>query len=93
MASKLNVTVSYLSAVENGNRNVPKEWESIISSEYELTPEQIWELKNAIIETEKIIAFSLNETGENSQKLLKALARKSDDISAEQLKKMFDILE
>lgn len=93
MASKLNVTVSYLSAVENGKRSVPGEWETIISKEYDLDPEQSWELQEAIIESEKMIIFALEHTGENSQKLLKALARKSGDISEEQLKMMFDILE
>nr|WP_251031943.1 helix-turn-helix transcriptional regulator [Exiguobacterium sp. s163] len=92
MASKLNVTVSYLSAVENGKRSVPAEWETVIFQTYNLDDLQRWELKESIIETEKVIAFSLNETGENNQVLLKALARKSEDISEEQLKKVFDIL-
>ena len=92
MASDLNVTVSYLSAVENGKRSVPSSWEQMISDAYDLGDEQRWELKEAIIESEKMITFPLEETGENSTALLKALARKSGDLSEEQLKKMFDIL-
>lgn len=92
MASDLNVTVSYLSAVENGKRSVPASWEQMISDAYDLGDEQRWELKESIIESEKMITFPLEETGENSTTLLKALARKSGDLSEEQLNKMFEIL-
>ena len=92
MASKLNVTVSYLSAVEHGKRPIPNDWESSIPQLYSLDEIQRWKLKESVIETEKLIAFHLNETGENNQALLKALARKSEDISEEQLKKVFEIL-
>ena len=34
MAEKLGVTVSYLSAVENGKRNIPDNWIEMIASEY-----------------------------------------------------------
>lgn len=92
MASKLGVTVSYLSAVEHGKRPIPNDWETSIPLLYQFDDIQRWELKESVIETEKLIAFNLNETGENNQVLLKALARKSEDISEEQLKKVFDIL-
>ncbi|WP_404354491.1 helix-turn-helix domain-containing protein [Exiguobacterium aurantiacum] len=92
MASKLGVTVSYLSAVEHGKRPIPNEWEISIPLLYQFDDIQRWELKESVIETENLIAFNLNETGENNQVLLKALARKSEDISEEQLKKVFDIL-
>ncbi|MFX4305455.1 helix-turn-helix transcriptional regulator [Exiguobacterium sp. A1_3_1] len=92
MASNLNVTVSYLSAVENGKRSIPGSWEHMISDTYNLNQEQRWELQDSIIESEKMIAFPLKETGENSTTLLKALARKSGDLSEEQLRKMFEIL-
>ncbi|WP_205625396.1 helix-turn-helix domain-containing protein [Oceanobacillus caeni] len=52
MAKKLDVTSSYLSAVENGKRNVPQSWVSEISSKYALDLEQRIELKNAAEESQ-----------------------------------------
>ena len=35
MADKLDVTVSYLSAVENGKRHMPSEWNERICDDYQ----------------------------------------------------------
>lgn len=43
MARKLDVTTSYLSAVERGKRKVPIEWSNIIAENYKLTEVQIQE--------------------------------------------------
>lgn len=51
MADKLEVTSSYLSAVENGKRNVPQNWISKITELYSLNKEQYTELKEAALES------------------------------------------
>ena len=45
MAEKLGVTVSYLSAVENGKRNIPDNWIEMIASEYYLSDEDVRNLQ------------------------------------------------
>ncbi|WP_227865690.1 helix-turn-helix domain-containing protein [Clostridioides sp. ZZV14-6045] len=47
MSEKLNVTVSYLSAVETGKRSVPKSWENIMIEKYNLKDEDQIKLKKS----------------------------------------------
>lgn len=84
MADKLEVTSSYLSAIENGKRNVPRNWVNIISELYSLDEEQIEELKLAINQSQ--INTKVNLKGmENSDKdLMMALARKIDKLNKEE---------
>lgn len=49
MASKLEVTTSYLSAVENGKRKIPVNWGNQIASQYELTEQQATELMKLFV--------------------------------------------
>ena len=44
MAIKLNVTLSFLSMVETGRRNIPKKWEEEIEETYSLNLKQKEEL-------------------------------------------------
>ncbi|WP_312887677.1 helix-turn-helix transcriptional regulator [Paenibacillus sp. 1182] len=52
MALKLEVTPSYLSAVERGKRNLPKEWKDKLLSLYKLSPNQLKEFSSITILTE-----------------------------------------
>lgn len=49
MAAKLEVTTSYLSAVENGKRKIPVNWGNQIASQYELTEQQATELMKLFV--------------------------------------------
>lgn len=49
MANKLGVTVSYLSAVENGKRDIPDEWLDKIINDYNLSKNEIINLKTLYI--------------------------------------------
>ena len=51
MADKLEVTPSYLSAVEIGKRKIPETWGKLITNIYDLTPAQQQELLDAIENT------------------------------------------
>ena len=72
MAIKLNVTVSYLSAVEIGKRNIPEKWEEEIVRAYHLNLQEREELKEAIIYSKKV--FKINV--ENFEKEEKDLVKK-----------------
>lgn len=49
MADKLEVTASYLSAIEKGKRAIPSDWAGEIARLYELTSEQMKELAAMVI--------------------------------------------
>ena len=59
MAKALNVTSSYLSAVEHGKRKMPEGWVQLIVKEYKLTDEESKELREAAERSRKEIAIPL----------------------------------
>ena len=62
MADKLEVTVSFLSAVENGKKRMPSEWNTKISNLYQLTNQQKDEFSAAIGDSEQKIEVDLSNT-------------------------------
>jgi transcriptional regulator with XRE-family HTH domain len=62
MARKLEVTPSYLSAVEKGKRPIPSDWGQKIAGLYELSPNQVREL---------FAITSLNVLSDKEKKALK----------------------
>ena len=76
MAIKLNVTVSYLSAVEIGKRNIPEKWEEEIVRAYHLNLQEREELKEAIIYSKKVFKINVEnfekEEKDFTQKALRA---------------------
>ena len=45
MAQQLEVTSSYLSAVESGKRNIPENWPQVIGALYDLNDQEIKNLE------------------------------------------------
>lgn len=91
MAEKLNVTSSYLSAIEVGKRKVPKNWVELISKQYNLDNEQTELLKKAAIHSQNEVKFDLNKYNANDKNLILAFARKFDELDEDfksQIKKM-----
>lgn len=84
MANKLNVTSSYLSAVENGKRNVPQSWVKEISSKYSLDLAQRNELINAVEESQISNKLDLKDLNNKDKNLMLALARKINDLKDEE---------
>ncbi|MBE7114326.1 helix-turn-helix domain-containing protein [Bacillus paranthracis] len=76
MAKKLDVTVSYLSAIENGKRNVPKAWLNKITEVYELDESENNKLKVAIDESLMNLKISLKSLDESDRYLVINLVRK-----------------
>ncbi|GAA0861784.1 transcriptional regulator [Paraclostridium tenue] len=92
MANNLNVTVSYLSAVEIGKRNIPKKWESILADKYNLNLAQKQELEDSIFSSSKIIKLDTSDLEENKKDLVYALARKLKDLDEEDVSNIKNIL-
>lgn len=81
MAEKLGVTSSYLSAVENGKRNVPRNWATRISEIYSLDHEQSGELKRASEKSQLNNNVNLTKLNNEDRSLMVALARKIDGLN------------
>ena len=92
MADKLGVTVSFLSAVENGKKKMPSSWNKKICDLYQLDTEQKDAFTVAIAETENTIEMNLDETSMGHRELAVSFARKFPDIDDFQVKKKKKIL-
>jgi len=93
MADKLNVTPSYLSAVETGKRNIPDGWTRIIALKYHLTKEQLKELEDAAFVSKNEIKFNVESMKGTEKNLVLAFARKFNDLDNDDREKILSILE
>lgn len=93
MAEELNVTTSYLSAVEMGKRNVPESWKDIIIKNYNLSEDQINDMNQAIYNSQKVIKLKLDNYSNNDKNLILSFARKFDELEVNDkdiIKKLLD---
>ena len=85
MSRKLDVTPSFLSAVELGKKKMPYEWNLKIREAYALTGAQENELDEAIAASEKAVILNLEEVPPVARKLAVSFARSFGDFTDEQL--------
>ena len=91
MADKLQVTVSFLSAVENGKKRMPSAWNYKICHLYDLNNAQQQEFTTAIAETEEAIEMDLVNTNLGNRELAVAFARRFssfDDAEVDEIRKI-----
>lgn len=92
MADKLDVTSSYLSAVENGKRNVPQDWLNKLTELYSLNDLQHYELREAIYASQTSVKFNLKGLNNDDRNLMLALARDFNDLDEEDRRQLQNIL-
>ena len=92
MAIKLNVTVSYLSAVEIGKRNIPEKWEEEIVRAYHLNLQEREELKEEIIYSKKVFKINVENFEKEEKDLILMLARKVDNMDEKEKNNLKQIL-
>ena len=92
MADKLEVTAAYLSAVENGKKNIPAQWRDKIVKAYKLSEEKSLELMDAINKSKTEIRINLSKHSEQDRNLAIAFAREFDSLNSEQKKEIFKML-
>lgn len=93
MAAKLKVTVAYLSAVENGKRDVPEEWPEKITKLYSLDENEEENLREAAFSSKKSIKIKLDEESERDRDLVLAFARRFrelDDTEVDTVKRLLE---
>lgn len=91
MADKLEVSSSYLSAVEVGKRPIPNKWLNQLKDIYALSDADYTELLNAADESREEVILNLSNRKNNDQELILSFARKFDsldDFEKEQIKKI-----
>jgi HTH-type transcriptional regulator, competence development regulator len=93
MAGKLGVTSSYLSAVENGKRNVPRDWTEKIISIYSLNAEQQMEFNQAVQDSQKVVKIDFEGYNHEDKNTVLALARKFQGLNEDDKILIKDILQ
>lgn len=92
MADKLEMTSSYLSAIECGKRNIPSDFIEKLASLYELDESQIAELNSAKDESLSSIEICIEGKNASQRDLALQFARKFNDIDEDFAKQMLSLL-
>lgn len=93
MAEKLEVTVSFLSAVENGKKRMPGAWNKKICELYQLDKNQRDTFTEAIADTEESIEINFRNVTTEHRELAVSFARKFSDIDDSQIEEIKKILQ
>lgn len=92
VAKMLGVKVPFLSAVENGKKNVPTEWVDKIVNYYNLNEEEQSDLKEAIEESKTQYKIIANDSGVNQRKAALQFARSFDEMDDETAIRILNLL-
>ncbi len=92
MAGTLGVSSAFLSAVENGKKKLPDAWLPKLQASYNLSCEQMEELKQAVMESSDTVELNIRNASEDNRRLAVSFARRFDSLDEETSKKLFGIL-
>lgn len=92
MASKLNVTASFLSYVETGKRSIPETWLNEIPRLYNLNEQQRQELLSAGLVSINTVRLDIEGRSEEDKSLALAFARRLSQLTVEEKESLHKIL-
>ena len=92
MAKMLDVKIPFLSAVENGKKNVPADWIEKISNHYGLTAYEKTQLTNAVDESKTQYKISTLSSGINQRRAAMQFARSFEEMDDETALKILQLL-
>lgn len=92
MADKLGVTVSFLSAVENGKKRMPSSWNNKLCKIYSLDFNAQEALTAAIADAEESIELNFAGISNQNKEIAVSFARKFSEFDDEELEKIRQIL-
>lgn len=92
MAKILNTSTPFLSAVENGKKNVPEEWIKKITDYYHLSIDEQNELIKSIEESKSQYKISVGNASTSRRKVAVQFARSFDEIDDETALKILELL-
>ena len=87
IAKLLGVTLPFLSAVENGRKNVPSEWVEKIVEHYSLNEKEVSELLEAIEQSKTQMKLDLKSASVFQRTAALQFARSFEDMDEETAKK------
>lgn len=93
IADVLGVSLPFLSAVENGKRNVPADWVDKIVSHYNLSPEETQELLEAIEQSKTQMKIDLKSSDFFQRTAAMQFARSFDNMDKDTAKRIIELLE
>lgn len=92
MAKVLDVKVPFLSAVENGKKNVPADWAEKLAAHYGLDEADRRELAQAIEESRTQYKIPMGDAGVMQRKAALQFARSFDEMDDEMAMKLMELL-
>ena len=92
MAKMLEVKIPFLSAVENGRKNVPADWIDKIANHYGLTIKEKDELQKAVDESRTQYKISIKDSGINQRRAAMQFARSFDEMDDDTAIKILKLL-
>lgn len=92
MADKLEVSSAFLSAVENGKKNLPDGLLVKLKDIYSLSDKEVEDLKNAALVSQKTISINLEKTNELQKNLAVCFARQFAELDDETNKHIMELL-
>lgn len=92
MAKLLNTSTPFLSAVENGKKNVPAEWAQKLTEIYHLTSDEQRELQVAIEESRTQYKIVLGDASADRRRVAMQFARSFDEMDDETAQKILALL-
>lgn len=92
MAEVLDTSVPFLSAVENGKKNVPNDWVDKIVLNYRLSEAETDELREAVEESKMQYKITAGNAGITKRKAALQFARSFDNMDDETATKILELL-
>ena len=92
MAKLLNTSTPFLSAVENGKKNVPVEWVQKLTEIYHLTSDEQHELQRTIDESRLQYKIVLGDASVSRRRAAMQFARSFDEMDDETALKILELL-
>lgn len=93
MASRLNMSPSYLSSIEIGKRTIPSNFVGDVVAVYQLTEEQARKLHISYGESVEQAKIDLSKANADKRHLALSFARNFDDLSTEEFNRIKSILQ
>ena len=92
MAKVLGVKIPFLSAVENGKKNVPSDWVDKIAVHYELSSSEKKQLQKSVDESRTQYKIIVGNAGIHQRKAALQFARSFDEMDDETATKILELL-
>ena len=88
MAEKLGISISYLSAIEHGKRNIPNDFIQKLFDKYQLSEEMKTLIQKDVVDYSGGMKLIMRQMNEQQQELSLLYARKINKLNDKQIKKM-----